>query len=293
VGKLLESKTAYAVQYASDGIQALEHMESRLPLAVVTDLQMPDMDGMQLVKAVHRQYPKVPVILVTAYGSEDVAVEALLVGAVDYVPKSRLALDLAESVESVLALAVSDRPHKRLAHCLRHEEVRYELDNDSLLIPPLVEQLQHVATDLDLIDESNAMRFSRSVMEALRNAIYHGNLELPYDHIKTADRPAGVALELMTRRQLELPYRDRRVHVHAVFSRDEARIAVRDEGPGFDVASLPNVLADPSYLAEGEGRGLVLIRMFMDDISFNPAGNEISLVKRAGDRSNLRKMDGA
>ena len=236
---------------------------------------------MQLVKIVHQKYPTVPVILVTAYGSEDIAVEALLVGAADYVPKSRLASDLAESVESVLALAVSDRPHQRLAQCLRHEEVRYELENDALLIPPLVEQLQHVAMDLDLIDTSNAMRFSRSVMEALRNAIYHGNLELPYDHVKSADRPTGVALEIMTQRQRELPYRDRRVHVHAVFTRDEARIVVRDEGPGFDVASLPNVLDDPTYLAEGEGRGLVLIRMFMDDVSFNTTGNEITLVKKA------------
>ena len=66
---------------------------------------------------------------------------------------------------------------------------------------------------------------------------------------------------------------------------DEARIVVRDEGPGFDVASLPDIMADPSSLAEGQGRGLVLIRMFMDDVSFNPEGNEISLVKRAVDRS--------
>ncbi len=280
-GKLLENKTDYAVEYASDGLQALEHMEARLPIAVVTDLQMPDMDGMQLVKAVHRQYPMVPVILITAYGSQDIALEALSVGAADYVPKSRLASDLAESLESVLTLTVLDRPHKRLAQCLRHEEMRYELDNDPLLIPPLVEQFQQVAMDLALTDQANSMRFARSVMESLRNAIFHGNLELPFDHIKSADRPAAAAFEFMARRQQEAPYRDRRVHVHAVFSHDEARIAIRDEGPGFDVAGLPDVKADPSYLAEGEGRGLVLIRMFMDEISFNPQGNEITLVKRA------------
>ncbi len=43
-------------------------MEAKLPLAVVTDLQMP---GMQPVKALYRQYPTVRVIMVTAYGSED------------------------------------------------------------------------------------------------------------------------------------------------------------------------------------------------------------------------------
>ncbi len=279
-GKLLEAATSHFVEYASDGIEAIEHMEAKLPLAVVTDLQMPNMDGIQLVKAVRRQYPQVPVILMTAHGSEDVALEALMLGAADYVPKSRLASDLRESVENVLALMVLDRPHQRLAQCLRHEELRYELDNDVLLIPPLVEQLQHVAMDIAVIDEADAMRFSRSVMEALRNAMYHGNLELPFDQIRLADQAADAAENLMTRRQQELPYRERRVHVHATFSRDEARISVRDEGPGFDVASLPDVQSEPSHLAEGEGRGLVLIRMFMDDISFTPPGNEIVLVKK-------------
>ena len=71
------------------------------------------------------------------------------------------------------------------------------------------------------------------------------------------------------------------MQIRAVFSPEEARIAVRDEGPGFDVASLPDVQADPDYLCEGEGRGLVLIRMFMDEASFAPEGNEITLVRRA------------
>ena len=279
-GRLLEDQTDYPVQYASDGIEALEHMEHRLPLAIVADLQMPNMDGMQLVKAVHRKYPQVPVILITAFGSEDVALEALLVGAADYVPKTRLATDLAESVQGVLALNTLDRRHQRLASCLRHQELRYELENDALLIPPLVEQLQHIAMDLSLIESSDVMRFARSVMEALRNAIYHGNLELPFDHIKAAEQRGADALQFMKQRQLELPYRDRRVFVHAVFTPEEARIAVRDEGPGFDVSKLPNVRKDPSQLLEGAGRGLVLIRMFMDEVTFNATGNEITLVKR-------------
>ncbi len=283
-GRLLEQGTHHHVEYASDGIEALEHMESKLPLAVVTDLQMPHMDGMQLVKATRRKYPKLPIILMTAYGSEDIALEALMAGADDYVTKSRLASDLPESLESVLALAALDRPHKRVAQCLRHVELRYELENDTLLIPPLVEQFLHSAMDLGLVDQSDAMRFSRSVMEAIRNAIYHGNLELPFDQLKFAGQDADTATQFMIQRQQEMPYRDRRVHVRAVFSPEEARISVRDEGPGFDVESLPNVLSDPSRLTDGEGRGLVLIGMFMDDTSFTPPGNEITLVKRAPKR---------
>ncbi len=279
-GRLLETKTDFRVEYASDGAQALEHMEDRLPVAVVTDLQMPVMDGMQLVDAVHFQFPMVPVVLMTAHGSEDIALQALLAGAADFVPKSRLSTDLVESIQSVLALTADDRPHQRLVQCLRYHEVRYELDNDALLIAPLVEQLRQLASDLALIEKRDQMRFAKSLTEAMRNAIYHGNLELPFDQIKAARQPPEQAAELIADRRAELPYRDRRVYVSAVFSPEEARITIRDEGPGFDVTKLPDVKADPSLLVDGESRGLVLIRMFMDEVSFDSTGCEITLVKR-------------
>jgi CheY-like chemotaxis protein/anti-sigma regulatory factor (Ser/Thr protein kinase) len=283
VGQLLELETDYHVEYASDGSEALEHLEAKLPVAVLADLQMPVMDGMQLVKVMHKQYPNVPVILMTAFGSEDIALEALLVGAADYVPKSRLTSDLVEAIKSVLALTVSDRPHKRLAQCMLREEIQYELDNDLLLIPPLVEQLQNIALDMGLIDPACQRRFARSITEALRNAIYHGNLELPFDHIRPMDRNAAASQRFLAERLQRDPYGKRRVHVLAQFTRQEVSITVRDEGPGFDFSKLPDVQVVPSLLCEGEGRGLVLMRMFMDEVRIKPPGNEITLVKRARD----------
>ena len=287
-GKLLERETDFFVEYASDGIDALERMQAGLPLAVVTDLQMPEMDGMQLVQTLRRQYPNVPVILMTGVGSEDIALEALLLGAADYVPKSQLASDLVDSINSVLALAVVDRPHKRLATCLRSEALTYELENDVLLISPLVERFQQVALDLDLIDQADTIRFARSIVEALRNAIYHGNLELPFDQIRLAKRPEQAA-KIVAERQNDPPYRDRRVHVQALFSRETAEITIRDEGRGFDVTRLPDVEIDPSHLCGREGRGLVLMKMFMDEIRIRPPGNEITLIRR---KSQATAQDG-
>ena len=80
----------YSVEYASNGLEALESMEARIPLAVITDLRMPEMDGMQLVKAVRRRFATVPVVLMTAHGSEEIALRALMAGAADYIPKSKL-----------------------------------------------------------------------------------------------------------------------------------------------------------------------------------------------------------
>ena len=72
----------------------LERMADHDVAIVLTDLKMDGMDGLALVRAVRKDHPHVPVILMTAHGSEDVAMEALRVGATDYVPKSRLTQDL-------------------------------------------------------------------------------------------------------------------------------------------------------------------------------------------------------
>ena len=65
--------------------EALNMIRQNPPDLVVTDLMMPDMDGLELVEAIRADYPGLPVILATAYGSEEVVVRALRKGAVNYV----------------------------------------------------------------------------------------------------------------------------------------------------------------------------------------------------------------
>ena len=54
---------------------------------------------------------------------------------------------------------------------------------------------------------------------------------------------------------------------------------IRDEGGGFDVSSVPDPEA-PGALEGEKGRGLSLMRTFMDDVTFNDAGNEVTMIKR-------------
>jgi CheY-like chemotaxis protein/anti-sigma regulatory factor (Ser/Thr protein kinase) len=279
-GRLLERPGRYHVEYASDGLEALEHLEDSLPLAVVTDLQMPGMDGLALVRAAHRRYPNVPLILMTAHGSEELALAALLHGAADYVPKCRLVADLPAAVDGVLAAAAGTRGHERLAPCLRAMEFRYELENDPRLIADLVAEVQVAAGGLGVAVGPERVRLGKAVEEALLNAMLHGNLELTCDEIRAAGAAARSNAECFAERRSAPSYCERRVRVHAVLTAAEAQITVRDDGPGFDHAALPDVRADPSHLTGGAGRGLVLIRAFTDEAVFNAAGNELRLVKR-------------
>src|SRR5579863_3447444 len=116
-GSLLEAHTDLTAVYAEDGKEGLEAMRLQVPDLVLTDMQMPQMNGLELVEAVRRSFSYVPVILMTAHGSEEIAVQALRSGAASYVPKKNLAHDLVETVERVLAVSRAGRNHHRLWEC--------------------------------------------------------------------------------------------------------------------------------------------------------------------------------
>lgn len=72
---------------AANGRKALDILEDRTVDLVLTDVRMPDMDGLALTAEMRTAYPHIPVVLMTAYPSVDTAVEALRSRVVDYVTK--------------------------------------------------------------------------------------------------------------------------------------------------------------------------------------------------------------
>jgi len=275
-GGLLKKRPELTPAFACNGREALEAIAAQPPDLVLTDLQMPEIDGLELVETVRRRFPALPVILMTAHGSEEVAVQALRKGAASYVAKRNLAAELVDTVLSVLEIARADLSQKHILHCLTQTEARYELDNDIASIAPLIGQLEANLNRMELCDETGLIRVAVALREALVNAIYHGNLDLT-SALLEADE--GRFAELAARRPREQPYASRRVHLVARETRSEVTYMIRDEGQGFDPASLPDPTL-PQNLDRRTGRGLFLIRTFMDEVTHNEVGNEITMVKR-------------
>jgi len=80
-------RDGYEVHTAADGQEALDFLGDHHVDLVVTDLRMPKLDGMQLLRASLRDDPARPVVIITAHGTVDTAVEALKLGAFDYISK--------------------------------------------------------------------------------------------------------------------------------------------------------------------------------------------------------------
>jgi len=107
LGALLQQE-GYEVLAESEGNAALARLRgapSGTFDAIITDLRMPGLDGMALLKAVSREDPRMPVVILTAHGSVDNAVEAVKLGAFDYLEKP---FDRAQ-IRNVLQRAVATR----------------------------------------------------------------------------------------------------------------------------------------------------------------------------------------
>ncbi len=90
IGSMLSksfSLLGYKVTHASDGFQALEQIEAEYFDVVLLDIMLPGPNGMEILKRIRKWRPKTEVIMLTAYASLDTAVDALRLGAYDYVTK--------------------------------------------------------------------------------------------------------------------------------------------------------------------------------------------------------------
>jgi len=276
VGGLLAKGHDLQVEFATSGEEALTRLRASQPALVVTDLVMPGMSGLDLVAKVAEQHPEVPVILMTGKGSEETAVKALQAGAASYVPKSVLHQHLLSTVEDVLDMVRERHSQARLMGSLKRGQFQFVLGNDPTLIPTLINHVQSLVTSVGLCDEPSIIRVCIALEEALRNAMFHGNLEL------TSEQREGDSAEyqrLIDERSTSEPFSSRRLEVTVEITPTSGRFVIRDQGPGFDPTNLPDP-TDPENLEKVSGRGLLLMRTFMDEVTFNKSGNQVTMIKR-------------
>lgn len=273
-------RAGHDVATAVDAREALQRLDLHPVDLVVTDLTMPGMSGVELLRKIKQGERPLPVILVTSSGSETVVTEALRAGADDYVSKLHVVEQLPTSVQRLLEIAQEHRRRRQSEQWIVRQQVTYQLANEREQVSGLVRRLCEYGISMGALGPQDEIRVSVALEEALLNAIIHGNLEVS----SKLREEEGDAFErqIRERRQLE-PFARRRVRIDCEVTRDEARYQITDEGPGFDVARLPDP-RDPDRLLLASGRGVLMMRAFMDEVHYNDRGNVVTLVKRRTDR---------
>lgn len=161
---------------------------------------------------------------------------------------------------------VVQSPHVRM--------VQFRIPTDCSIIPILRDRLLRGVRDFGVADGTRENHFCMALEEALNNAFYHGNLEISSE---LKEDGSSRFMELAAERQQLVPWRDRFVFVTELVSPFGTWITIQDEGRGFNVQAAIDRCNDPESLL-ASGRGLLLMRAFSDELFFNHAGNEVTLV---------------
>ncbi|HOP85376.1 MAG TPA: sigma-54 dependent transcriptional regulator [Syntrophorhabdaceae bacterium] len=98
------SKAGYAVSIAENGIKAIDEIGKKVFDLIITDVKMPHLNGIDLLKHIRKEHPLLPVILITAYGTIQDAVTVIKEGAFDYIQKPFTAESLFNTIKRALGV---------------------------------------------------------------------------------------------------------------------------------------------------------------------------------------------
>lgn len=266
----------FPVLTAKNGQEGVEMFREHRPSIVVTDVRMPGMDGLGVLRAIRREDPEAKVVVMTGFGDGSVAFEALRAGASNYIKKP---LSLEELLFIVRAHERMIRARKRqrlpLENLVRETKV-LRLSNDQSQIHPAV---FNVTQGLHaFMPAQDVESVSLALSEALVNGIEHGNLGIGFQQKSTALRESGYQ-ELLEELVADPSLQEREIQLEYELTPGQAFFRVKDHGDGFDWRNRPDPTDEENLLREN-GRGLSIIFLFMDEVGFNESGNEIWMVKK-------------
>lgn len=150
VMSLILEDLGYSIDTCSNGIEALEYIEKNSVQLILTDLKMPKMDGVELIKKVKEKYEDMNIIVMTAFGSIESAVDSIKYGATDYFPKSGDMKELILKIDRLAKIYRLERKSSFLLENQNTQEFFMESKNPEYL--KLLEMCERVAdTDINIL----------------------------------------------------------------------------------------------------------------------------------------------
>jgi DNA-binding NtrC family response regulator len=142
---ILLAREGYEVVTVNSGAAALRSLEEAPCDVVLTDIQMPGMDGIQLLKGVRAVDPQTPVIIMTAYASEQTAIDAVNLGAFSYLQKHCKNDDIKIAVRNAMQLKRAESENRTLKHELKKNRSKQQIIGQSPRMRSVFKMIDKIA----------------------------------------------------------------------------------------------------------------------------------------------------
>ena len=279
---MLESllvRERYVIDTALNGIEALKQLDGNQYDLVLSDINMPHMDGIELLEEIRKSHSEQPVIIVTGFENTDAIIQAFRLGVINVIKKPYEIKEIVGTLRRFFQARDTSFQEKELeTQFLTFENRTMVIPNDVEQITPITSYLCERIQRLDYFEESSILAIRLSLYEIIHNAIKHGNLEITYEEetelIANSIDPHSIILERLE----ETRFSERRVKIIMEVTKEDVAFSIEDEGNGFDHTKLPDA-TDPENLLLEHGRGLLLTKFYMTAVSFNEKGNKVTIIK--------------
>ncbi len=260
---------------AIDGEEGLKVFKEYEPHIILSDINMQNMSGIELLAVVKKQKPQTIMIMLTAFNSEEYVIESMRHGANNYLKKPILRDNITGLLRKYIVLIQSRSINKKVYDFVQQHSFTMKIGNNLDLIPNVVNYL--ISQIEPLFKEDDSMGVHLGLNEIITNAVEHGNLNISYTE-KTNALKNNYFDKLVKERCVSSENANKKVTIDYSYQDGYCEWIISDCGKGFNPNSIPNpIIGIGSELLHG--RGIFISRFQFDELEYLDKGNVVRLRK--------------
>jgi DNA-binding response OmpR family regulator len=259
---------------AQNGIEAINLFRLSHPDLVITDIKMPKMDGISLLKQLKSIDNNTLIVLISGFGNEDILLQALRAGAVNFIRKPFRIEEIIDTVNNILAHKSQIDGCSLPFHSVIEEKKDYVIITEKAHLGYLINQI--TVNFKNIFSDEEIINLRLGIEEMISNAIEHGNLAIGFTKKSEALKKGNFG-NLIKQKLRNTENSQKRIYISSHLTQNEFIITIKDQGRGFDWKDLPSLSS--RSLHSYNGRGILLTKIFFDEVIYNDIGNQVTLKK--------------